>query len=134
MDGEDPDRHAGGGGGEAAEHPRLRAVGMDDVRRRAPHQDDELEQAEKVTDGMERPPDVAQRHEPHAGGLRRITERAVPVCGDDHVEPALETRQQAGDVALGPTGLRERDQDEDPRPAGVRRLQRHRTGDFMLYR
>ena len=62
--------------------------------RRTPHQHDELEQAEEVADGMERAPDVAQRHEARAGGARRFAQRAVPVCGDDHVEAPRETRQQ----------------------------------------
>ena len=134
VDREDPDRHAGGHGGQPAEHAGLRAVGVDDVGRRAAHEADELQQAAQVADRMERAAHVAQRHEPRAGGPRRLAQRTVAVRRDDHVEAAVETRQEPGDVALGPTGLRERDEDEDPRPAGGRRVRRHRTTDFMLCR
>ena len=65
MDGEDPDRNACDRGGEPTERTRLRAVRMHDVRLRL-RQTHELDQAEQVTPGADRPPDVLELDERNA--------------------------------------------------------------------
>jgi hypothetical protein len=39
------------------------------------------------------------------------------MSADDHVEPRGQRRQQRRDVRLRPTGLGERDEDQEARPA-----------------
>ena len=60
---------------------------------------------------------MAQGDEARAGGLRRIAQRSSAVGRDDDVEPPGERRQQGGDVGLRPSGLGERDEQQDLRPA-----------------
>ena len=67
--------------------------------------------------GMQVPPHVAEGDVARAGGQRCVAQRSVAVGRDDHVEPPGERRQQAGDVRLRPSGLGERDEQQDPRSA-----------------
>ena len=90
---------------------------MQDVGPLAPDQRRKLQQPEQVVDGMQVAPHVAERDVAHAGGRRRVAQRPGAVGRDDDVEPAGERREQAGDVRLRPSGLGERDEQQDPRPA-----------------
>ena len=95
---------------------------MHESRPLAAHQRDELEQPERVVDGMQRAAHLAQRDEPRAGVAGRVAQRPVAVRGDDHVVALGERRQQLRHVGLGAARLRERYEDEDLRhPASVPR-------------
>ena len=67
---------------------------------------------------MQVAPHVAERDEARAGVAGRVAQRPGAVRGDDDVVAARQRRQQLGDVGLRAAGLRQRDEDEDPRASG----------------
>ena len=113
VHGEDPDRHAREGRGEAPEHPGLGAVCMDDVRSLAAQEHDELQQAAEIAPRAQRPPDVFERDDARAGGACRFQQWPRPVRRDDDLEFLDERREQRGHVRLGAARLGERDDDQD---------------------
>jgi hypothetical protein len=62
---------------------------------------------------------MAQWHEPHTRGMRRIDERAVSVSRDHDIEAGCQGREERGDVRSRPADLGEGDQDQDPRPPAL---------------
>jgi len=116
VDGEDADRHAGQPGGDSPQDAGLRAAGVEDVRTLASQEHEELEQAEQVAPGADRPPDVPERNEANAGGPRGISQRTRAVRGEREVEAARERGQKRRDVRLRPSQLRERHDQKDAGP------------------
>jgi tetratricopeptide (TPR) repeat protein len=116
VDGEDADRHTGEPGGDSPEDAGLRAARVEDVRTLASQEHQELEQAEQVAPGADRPPDMPESDEPNAGGTRGIPQRPRTVRRERDVEAPGERGQKRRDVCLRPSQLRERHHEEDARP------------------
>jgi O-Antigen ligase len=116
VDGEDADRHAGQPGGKSRQDAGLRAVRVEDVGALASQECEELEQAEQVTPGADRPPDVPERKEAHARCTRGVSQRPGTVGRDRDVEAPGERGQKGRDVRLRPSELGERHDQEDARP------------------
>ena len=108
VHGEDPDRHPRQDSG-------LRAARMEDVRAVTAEDPDELDEAGEVA-RSDRSTHVSQWLEPRARRHGRVTQWACAVSRDDDLEALHERRKQRGDVRLGSPDLRERDQQQNPRP------------------
>jgi hypothetical protein len=116
VDGEDADRDSREPGRHAAEDPGLRAARVEDVRARPAQEPDELEQAEQVSRGIDRAPDVPEGDEARSGGARGVLQRPGPVGCDGDVEAPHERGQQRRDVGLRPARLRQRYDKNETRP------------------
>ena len=116
VHGEDPDRNPGEARGETAEHSGLRAIRVQDVRPLAAKEAHELHETGQILPRVDPSADMFKRDEGGPQRSRSLTKGAHPVGRDEHVEPGSERRKQGGDVALRSADLRERDQQEDPRP------------------
>jgi hypothetical protein len=114
VHGEDPDGHAGQGGGESPEHAGLGAVRVEDVRPLAAEEHDELEQSAQVPPRAQRPADVLELDGSRSGATRSLQQRTGTVSRDDDVELLDEGGEERGDIRLSAAGLGERDDDQDP--------------------
>jgi hypothetical protein len=106
-----------GDGGEPAEHARLRAAGVKDVRPFATEQPDQLDEPRGVPPRIDRTANVPQRVKARTRSPGGLVERARSVRRDRHVEIADERREQGRHVRLRPADLGQRDDQEDARSA-----------------
>jgi hypothetical protein len=103
--------------GKPAEHARLGAADVEDVRTLAADQPHELDEPRGVPPRIDRTADIPQWLKAGAGSLGGLAERTGPVRRDRHVEPRDERREQGRHVPLRPADLGQRDDQEDARPA-----------------
>jgi hypothetical protein len=104
---------------EAPEHTYLRAVGVDDVRPQPPAQAHELHQSEHVVPRVDRPADMLQLDVRRARGNRGVAQGSAALRGHRDLEPVGEPRKQERDSGLSAAELAQRDQDQQPGPAGL---------------
>ena len=112
---EDPNGYAGDDGGEPAEHARLRAAGVQDVRPLAAEQPHQLDETGGVMPRPDFTADASQRVKAGTRGLGGVAERARSVRRDRHVEMRNERREQGSHVRLSAADLGQRDDQEDAR-------------------
>ena len=110
VHGEDPDRDAGGRGGQPSGGPRPSSCSRGGCPVAPAQQPYELEEAGQVPPGADGAADVPERDEPDAGFLGCRAKRSGPVGCDDDVEALDEDGQERRDVRLGPADLGQRDQ------------------------
>jgi hypothetical protein len=101
-----------------AKRRRLRAVDVNDLRPPEAQEPKQLQEAKDVSPWVDGTPDVPERDELRAGDPRRVPQRAVSTCRDDHVEIAGERFEQRGDVRLCASGFGQRDEENDSRARG----------------
>ena len=114
VHGEDPNRNSGEEGGEAAEHARFRAAGVEDVRSLAAEQSRQLDKPGEIAPGADRASDVPQRKEANPRRLSGLAEWTGSVRSDRYVEAVYERREQRSDIGLRPADLGQRDDQQHP--------------------
>ena len=88
---------------------------MEDVRAVSSQEPDELDETGDIS-WSDRPPHVPEWHEARARCHGRVTKWACAVSSDRDLEALDERREQRRDVGLCTPDLRERNQQQDPRP------------------
>ena len=72
-------------------------------------QENELDEPGEIPQRLDRPTHVPERNETDATARRGLSERALAVGGDGHVEVLGQGREERGDIGLSPAHLRKRD-------------------------
>ena len=117
VHGEDPNRNTSEESCHATEHAGLRAARMEDVRPLPPQQARDLDEADEIAPGADRPSDAPQRNEASAHRLGGLAEWTASMRGNDHVELIREGREERRDVGLRSADLGQRDEQQHPGPA-----------------